>query len=407
MLQKLKTFFGREKKIEEEIKLVKPAQLQHAPQLIQHIKLNVDRVTEDPRLQSSLLARCSKEEALQIIQRIPSCGQEGMVTPEQIFSTAEYIVLGDMNGSLGMQISHLVDGGVVDRARFEIITPVKKRTLVFLGDILADRVTEGIPCLENILLLKEAGYEVQALIGNHDQWFLSYLFSSHDQNPQRADYLERLIVQCQMYEQGKGLLELLPYATHTPLEGTLSKWFFMEDEWSDIRKNIVEQNPLWYQSLQQLSYYFFDQEKKVLFLHTPPTTAIIEVLLYFLPRNCHRYTLREALRENIFEQMGDIFAHTNARVDNYTEPQHSPHNISHEDWKALHEAGIEKIFFGHDQCDHMCVSDYFPHATSIQSFACDGGSWKGRGSALKRSLAGIQGDGLVLGSRKFGEVEYF
>ena len=106
------------------------------------------------------------------------------------------------------------------------------------------------------------------------------------------------------------------------------------------------------------------------------------------------------------EDVGNTFAHTGVRVNNNVSPEHSPHAISREWWEKLAALGVKKIFFGHDYCDHMNVSDYFPEAGSIQQYACDGGAWKGsERSAQKRSLLAIQPDGTVFGSRTFGHVE--
>ncbi len=84
--------------------------------------------------------------------------------------------IGDLHGNIDALFSNLKSLNLIDGSK----TWIGKDTyLVFHGDILADRYTKGIEILKEISKLKtqanEAGGKITVLVGNHDDFALSFL----------------------------------------------------------------------------------------------------------------------------------------------------------------------------------------------------------------------------------------
>ncbi|PCI25720.1 hypothetical protein COB57_00705 [Candidatus Peregrinibacteria bacterium] len=137
-------------------KIVSPGKLDELNGRVQEIPDNIRNI--DNR---------SAQEAHRVLQRIDA---------NDVHRSAEVMAIGDLHGNINALWGNLYD--------LDLITPERlwkggDRKVVFHGDILADRSTQGLEILENIKVLQrqaqEQGGDIIILAGNHDDFAISFL----------------------------------------------------------------------------------------------------------------------------------------------------------------------------------------------------------------------------------------
>lgn len=363
----------------------------------QELRANFQGVLmEDKRFSSPLLDGLTPMERRDLLTHIhPSDYFEDV----EVFDPCHLISMGDANGSLGAVISNMCAAGVVDPESLEIY-PGGGRKLIFLGDILADRVQQGTQCLRFIQLLKKAEYEVHCLIGNHDQWGLAYLFPEAVKQKVTWDmelnlstpYLLRIAKES---EYAAGLMEFSKYAPKQTRDLGKDMYTLLEQHQEDILAHLRVTIPPWYEGITELfAYFYYDVETGSLFLHTPPTEDMLMVVISALEEKNYYFTLEMVLQRSMMQNFAELFANTSVRCENIYEPKLSPQSISAMTAETLRICGVQRIVCGHDSMKESDITHFAPALAEagIHLINIDGSSWKASGAENNRSLLGIKED---------------
>ena len=259
----------------------------------------------------------------------------------ELFTQGRTVVLGDLHGNIDSLKEHMYLAGVTSREG-KICTS-GGRTLIFLGDIVADRNQTGLTCLTSIYDLRAAGYDVHVLAGNHDVWMVDYLFKKQD---------AQLLTKHCFPDQGQGLAELLQY--HPKLSQVSKEYYapyaaaFLEAFQEDIVQAVFLSDHAWLEELLHMKFFRVDVRTKTLFLHTPPTPSICAVVASCIHHQRYDYSIKDALTEKYYEQMRDIFCYTNNRIGKASSPHNEVTLLRRSDISLLEDSGIKRIMVGHD-----------------------------------------------------------
>lgn len=102
----------------------------------------------------------------------PRLDRSPEIIPSTVLRTA---VIGDLSGSYQRYHTALKDIGLINTDNTISPTFDKSTPIIFLGDIIADRHTDGTRILRSIEKLRRAGYQIQVLAGNHEEYLIGYL----------------------------------------------------------------------------------------------------------------------------------------------------------------------------------------------------------------------------------------
>lgn len=242
-----------------------------------------------------------------------------------------------------------------------------KYSLLFYGDILADRNQDGLKILDFISKMREylesQGCFLEVLAWNHDEYMLWFLANaSYDiewlESLDEFDYLERP-------EQLIGIKELSQYGNTR----------------EEILRN-MQNDTAGYRRLQEmtrmrLARIIWD----TIHFHTPPSKAMLDTLQIFWKNHGHRVPqetvqllnkiwkealgilllyknpVHEILRSSQVKvrHLGEIFLHTlngsdTAMYKRGSQPENHPDQITpidHPYYVVLGESGISTIYHGH------------------------------------------------------------
>lgn len=232
----------------------------------------------------------------------------------------EVVAIGDLHGNYEAFEKNSDFVGIYERdTQGKIVWTGGTKTVVFLGDILADRYADGPRILTDICELttqaEQAGGKVVLLAGNHDMWGLAYLLG------EGADDVRHLRMTQQIVRAtGIGIVAFLAYGYASLLERynkiprasnrTTYAALTMTDEpiLTGIRAYVAK-NP----EIQKIytQYRLIHKEDDTLFFHCNPTQDMVEDLL--------ARTQRTQSLEAAIEEINTIF------IENLTRCLSNPH----------------------------------------------------------------------------------
>ncbi|MCF7846003.1 MAG: hypothetical protein K9L85_02080 [Candidatus Peribacteraceae bacterium] len=272
---------------------------------------------------------------------------------EKVSSKKELVAIGDLHGSIEHFWANLESGGLVDANHRWI---GGNRKVVFHGDILADRNTDGFKILSEINKFRKQGADISIVAGNHDDFMLSFLLGRNGENG------TGLAISMQG-NQGKGLLEL------TEFSGNGRRMKNFESALNEGRLNrrqilqAMRQSERGRMLLEEIcNMKLCDQVGDVLHMHIDPTmdtleaiathgvdainqefqTALRKTLLDGQPFNNERYNklfdiFLDTKHRNIYENISSISTR-NGNAD---------HLFPAELMERIRFRGIRTIVFGH------------------------------------------------------------
>ncbi|MBD3330952.1 FHA domain-containing protein, partial [Candidatus Peregrinibacteria bacterium] len=314
--------------------------------------------------------------------------------------------------------------------------------LVLLGDIVADRNMTGLKILEELGKLKaqaqEQGGDLHILVGNHDDWMLSYMMMidvADGYNPTYASFIGHL--------QGIGLTELLKYLpenVENPLgkvDFTFAEKSFGEDydfgffvrkgynspedaEYSgamtalyEHQKEVVENFRNTKEGMAMLetmaSMKIVEHVDDTLFLHVNPTPKALSLVLELGVDNINsiyqrvvRYSLLgpenaakpSAADYKLFATIRDAFMRSGVRANAQFKTDDEYNSVPLP--TALREIGINHIMHGHDDvkaAKTQTLKDKNGEEVGITHL--DVSAFKA-GSSKKRSIGKVKKDGEII-----------
>ncbi|PCI25124.1 hypothetical protein COB57_02820 [Candidatus Peregrinibacteria bacterium] len=251
------------------------------------------------------------------------------ISPKEVFRSTEVMVIGDLHGNIDALWGNLESLGVIDDEQNWIGGGEK---LVFLGDILADRSSDGFEILHSIESLQLQGANITVLVGNHDDFAISFLLNK-PVSGNGGTFLN-------YKEQAFGMIEFEKY---------------MNKEYKNLEKLNREEvlknmkaSEEGQKTLQNIcNMKIIEQIDDTIFTHTDITKAMAEMILAFgvdrinsvYQRGVRKVLLEEGSIEDLSEeffQINDIFLRTGNRE--YMSNIHG---------KSLKEIGINHVLHGH------------------------------------------------------------
>lgn len=289
--------------------------------------------------------------------------------------SAEVVAVGDLFGSAEALTGNLQAAGIAEVGQDgNLQWRGADKKLVFLGDIAGDRQVHGLEDLIKIGELRKqaeaAGGSVDVIVGNHDDFLVSFLMGTEGGG--QADAFESC-------RQGGylGLLELCKFGSDELKAIDLNSFQTLPSEqrekiWQQLRseRSIILQNMRDDQDGQKILESLCDMkittiQDDTLFCHTDPTLAMVRTLISNGSENLdktagaindiYQQSLREYLVEGkavsqaqLFAQIKDIFLDTNNRQAFYQDDQiRLDQGAVDSTVKQVRESGINAIIHGH------------------------------------------------------------
>lgn len=356
----------------------------------------INRVEE--RLQANMNLKKQNPTPLEILQRESYFLKEA----RESFCDSNTVILGDTNGSITMVKDQLGIAGI------SLEKDSKKREVVLIGDILADRIEEGGEILTHCYDLRKHGYDIHLTIGNHDDWFISYLFNyhSHSGDPMVT------VVSCLMQNQGAGLKEIID-----PSYDEVS-WESLLCQPERLRRAFLDRSTIpgskEYKMLHEIGlmeFYRIDKEKRTLYLHTHPTSKILNKILENIVLH-EKWSVTvndiqkdESLREDdglektsidaLYFEYASIFTNTHTRSE-------TKDPVVIKEFKLI--SNVDTIIFGHSREPKIDVTTKIFKDEGLKLLNIDGGSHPSSPEAL--SLLCIRDTNTFLGSKSRGIFDY-
>ncbi len=325
-----------------------------------------------------------------------------------------WVAIGDSNGSFEAYMSNLIQTEVVDEKGNWIAGPKK---VAILGDILADRQTEGFEILEHIELLrtkaKKAGGDVVVIAGNHEDFMFSYLLGKgladptdwraecEDMDEEGVRELKSMhdpLTQCAISAQGAGLLELTQFTGNKIMIEDFVEVTGANKERLSEALPAMREHPLGSRLLKEMCQMkLCEQIGSTMFIHTDPTDGILRLLIEMGPAKINirfQQTLRKTLLEgNPYDPTHDKLFNTflctsNRTFANYVDGKMERElDLDPELVRELREKrGVDKIVFGHSNLGKgMRVHEL----EGVTFFNVDQGAGKRKGKPIDKVSGAI------------------
>ncbi len=267
----------------------------------------------------------------------------------KVHRSTEVIAVGDLHGNWDAFVQAYTVSGIAKAGKSGNLewTGGNKR-VVFLGDILVDRYTDGLRILNALTKLQNqaatAGGKISILTGNHDTWFMAYLLEA---GCEKRDIAGWMGVMRARPKQRKGLEELKKYNKSKNAD------ILSEEARISIQEEVKKEGIL----PEQLScYQLAEVHDDTLFLHCNPTEKIIEDLI---TRAHVESSLAKAVekintefQQALKEMFQDNFADRtkwSALVNLYTNTDNRINTSDPQQKDALRKLGINAIIHGHSK----------------------------------------------------------
>lgn len=257
------------------------------------------------------------------------------------------LVIGDLHGSLSALAGNLLGAGALDRKG---LWNRPNCDVVLLGDAICDRGEDDLEVAKAINELRQEvaalGGECITLMGNHDAMGLAFL-TAHpkDYSFHRDD----------QYKGAAALAKPVHYLTAKSPEAIRKERVgLIEREGRDRFLGRFKTSARGREVLRYLlNLDLYAIRGSTLFVHTPPTEAMLKRILQDdgTLNSTVRKVTAHALRMNGApdpspeERREFVAADTFLNANNRSHAVPSP---SHAIWRDVRDAGIERIFFGHD-----------------------------------------------------------
>ena len=274
---------------------------------------------------------------------------------QEVSRESEVLVVGDLNGSYEALIKSLESLKVIDSAGNWI---GENRRIVFLGDILGDRHTEGIQIMLKIYDLKfqasKSGGSATVIMGNHDDWAVSYLAGQKVAAPWRPNSRHAGYPLAPSWP-ARGLLEFQNQFGHRnfqELQDAFGKSAIPQEELLQIMRNDPEGRKLLSEICEMKLIVQVDD---TLFTHTNPSSIML-LRIVELGIDAINTLYQKGLKQLLFEgvtpskewyEIRNIFLCTWDRknFDNPKSPGYQdPNALSNK----IRNLGINHIIYGHD-----------------------------------------------------------
>jgi hypothetical protein len=333
-------------------------ELDDASKSQESILFNVDQLLARERTESVLNQDAEPPEATEdeIVYELEDEQVYGPVEWVEVPRSTEVMAIGDLHGSMEAFEANMKHLNLINESGDWI---GGNRKVVFHGDILADRGTDGIAILEKIHALRKqarlAGGNITVLAGNHEDFAISFLIGRTLFHPEgRVDPYSM----CMLYSQGKGILELAQFGSQdvqslnpNDYSDSFELWDNLKDEKQLILEN-MRQTEHGREILEEIcDMRIAEVIDDTLFLHCPPTTAMLEEILNRGGADEINQIFQAGLRGAIFEDIepsqefhdiADTFLDTHNRTP-FSDDRYAD---------ALRSIGINAVFFGHHDETH-------------------------------------------------------
>jgi hypothetical protein len=258
----------------------------------------------------------------------------------EVQRNTDVLAVGDLHGNFGVYRTNLESLGAVNR---DGDWTGGNKKIVFHGDILADRNTQGTDILEDIARLREQakkeGGDIIVLAGNHDDWALAYLGNtkaSMDNSPTTLAILNN--------DQGKGIIEFSNKFMNTDFQDVYDLFqssISNKDILTSMKKTTEGMRLL----QQMTEFKIIEHIDDTLFMHTNASEKMMDMILTHgvdTINNTYQEGLRDMLLNNKapskgYKEITDIFLDTNTRDSDFVQNQ----------GEALKDIGINRIIHGH------------------------------------------------------------
>lgn len=292
------------------------------------------------------------EHSLELPSRRVIC----LTDPKNVYRPTDVLAVGDLHGNIEIMHKNLRSLGVISTFGRWI---GGRQHLVFLGDIIGDRWTDGLQCMREIDRLKTeariAWGDITVIAGNHENVAISYLtnrsvafiwndeyryYSEEELNEGNNAFSTAL-----RYLQGLGIIEFARDYLNLYIDPTEEGMLMINGMWPKI---------LWYMQKERdgramLEHFcqlqIAEQIDDTLFVHTELTSEmarLIGSLGIDTINRIHKSGLENILLENTepsedYKNIVNIFLYVHNK-NNYLKPEEAEH---------LRNQGINRVIHGH------------------------------------------------------------
>jgi len=314
-------------------------------------------------------------------------------------------IIGDSHGNLDAFHKNLISLGLVD--------PFSKNwiggdsDLVILGDIIADRVSEGLQILDEIDRLsiqsEETGGSITVIAGNHEDIMISF-FLAEGITPYWDQGLNNLLTNCKYSYQGRGILELVIFADRNDNSSPYDLEQCMLDR--DVILQNIRSSEIGQKLIKQMcNFDILAVKLNTLLVHTNMTEAMGQYILKYgidnintiFKSNLHNFLYNGETPDAQFREIRNVFLNAlNRKAEQNTNPLITEDTLN----KVKNKLGIHTIIHGHSKC-----SDPILNTFDTNIISCDTAFGKIKGfNRTNRSVAQVDENANVYSGRLNGEI---